>query len=156
MGLQNLLGTQNFSGPKIFPDTFLDVKFCGQIFLRTNNFWPKLFRTRLKFSRKKISWTQIFLRQIFFSPSIFTGKKMLEHKIIWTQIWSGYKLFWHKLSLKYIFQYSKWFLLKLKLFYPIICLNAFFNPKFFFLIFLRPKIFFTHMILGPNIESSPI
>ena len=84
LGLQNLFGIKNFSGPKNFPDTFLDVKFCGQIFLRTNNFWPKLFRTRLKFSRTNKFWTQIFLHQIFFSQVFLRTKSLWNPKNLGT------------------------------------------------------------------------
>ena len=143
------LGELKFLGPpKFFWDWkfFWDPKFFGTenffrhialckilwtTFLKTNNFWPKLFRTRLKFSRTKIFWTQIFCARYCFSPSIFTGKKMLEHKIIWTQILFGYKFFWHKISLKYFLDVLELrFLMKLKFFYQNICLNAFFNPSF--------------------------
>ena len=76
------MGLLNFSGPPKFfwePKFFWTknffrlislYKFCGQILLRTKNFWPKLFRTRLKFCRTK-----------YFGPEFFAlAKKLMEPK----------------------------------------------------------------------------
>ena len=75
------LGTENF---------FRHISLCKILwtnFLKTNNFWPKLFRTRLKFSRTKIFGPEFFCTRYFF-PKYFYRQKKLRNpkKIFWKNL----------------------------------------------------------------------
>ena len=138
-GLQNLFGTQNFLGPKVFSDTFLDVKFCGQILLRTNNFDPNFLGQDENFLGQNFFCTRYFFPKYFYGQKTKWTQKIWEHKIIWTHILFGYEFFWHKIVLKMFLELR--FLMKLKFFYQNICLNAFLTQIFLLSNFFKPKFF---------------